>query len=110
MTLVDTGFEMSVTISPQSRTLTTWQAADLLNVSRPTVIKILDEGKLPFERVATHRKIRFADLLSFREQSHQEQYSALDAMSVDLDGESPLEEVLKDLSDARRAVATQRRR
>ena len=101
---------LSVTISPQSRTLTTQQAADLLNVSRPTVIKILGEGKLAFERVGTHRKIRLADLLEFREERRREQYAALDAMSVDLDDETPLDEVLDGLRDARRAVAAQRRR
>ena len=101
---------LSVTISPQSRTLTTQQAADLLNVSRPTVIKILDKGKLAFERVGTHRKIRLADLLEFREERRREQYAALDAMSVDLDDETPLDEVLDGLRDARRAIAAQRRR
>jgi excisionase family DNA binding protein len=100
---------LSVTISPQSRELTTQQAADLLSVSRPTVIKILDEGKLPFDRVGTHRKIRLADLLAFREQRRQEQYAALDAMSIDLDDETPLGEVLEELRAARRTVAARRR-
>jgi excisionase family DNA binding protein len=101
---------LSVTISPQPRTLTTQQAADLLNVSRPTVIKILNEGKLPFDRVGTHRKIQLADLLAFREQRRQEQYAALDAMSANLDDETPLDEILESLRDSRRAVAAQRRR
>lgn len=101
---------LSVTISPQYRRVTTQQAADLLNVSRPTVIKFLNEGKLPFERVGTHRKILLADLLSFREDRRREQYAALDSMSIDMDEETPLEEVLESLRDARRAVAARRRR
>jgi excisionase family DNA binding protein len=101
---------LSVTISPQSRTLTTQQAADLLNVSRPTVIKILDEGKLSFERVGTHRKILLTDLLAFREERRRQQYAALDAMNVDVDDETPLDEVLDSLRDARRTVAERRRR
>lgn len=101
---------LSVTISPQSRRLTTQQAGDLLNVSRPTVIKFLDEGKLPFERVGTHRKILLADLLTFREDRRREQYAALDSISIDLDEETPLEEVLESLRDARRAVAARKRR
>lgn len=100
---------LSVTISPQSRTLTTQQAADLLNVSRPTVIKFLDEGKLAFERVGTHRRIMLADLLAFREERRRQQYAALDAMSIDLDDETPLEETLDALRAARRAIAAQRR-
>jgi excisionase family DNA binding protein len=101
---------LSVTIAPLSRTVTTQQAADVLTVSRPTVIKILDEGKLEFERVGTHRKIRLAVLLAFREPLRREQYAALDAMSVGLDDETPLDEVLDGLRGARRAVAVQRRR
>lgn len=100
---------MSVTISPTSKTLTSQQAADLLGVSRPTVIKILNEGKIPFERVGTHRRISLSDLLAYREQRRTEQYAALAATSVDIDDESPLEDVLAELKAARRAVAKRRR-
>lgn len=101
---------MSVTVSPQSRTLTTQQAAGLLNVSRPTVIKILDEGLLPHERVGTHRRIRLDDLLAYREQRRREQYAALDAMALGADDESSIDEVLTDLAVARRVTAARRRR
>ena len=45
--------------------MTTKQAADFLNVSRPFVIKLIDEGKLAARMVGTHRRIRFADLVEF---------------------------------------------
>lgn len=100
---------LSVTISPVSQTLTTQQAADLLNVSRPTLVKILTEGALPFERVGTHRRIKLADLLAFREDRRRAQYATLEALSADVDEQASMDEVLERLREARRAVAARRR-
>ena len=100
---------LSVTISPMSRTLTTQQAADLLGVTRVTLVKLLEEKKIPFERIGTHRRVKLSDVLAFRAARKAEQYAALEALSAGTDDETPIDEVLEELRAARRAVAAQRR-
>lgn len=100
---------LSVTISPSSQTLTTQQAADLLGISRPTLIKALDGDKLPFTRSGSHRRIALTDVLDYREKRRQDQYAAIEALSVDVKESADIDEVLEDLKAARKAVAAKRR-
>jgi len=57
--------------------LTTKQAADFLNVSRPFICKLIDEGKLPARMVNRHRRVRFSDLVEFEQKSRIERKKAL---------------------------------
>jgi len=99
----------AVTVAPQVMTLTTQEAADLLGVSRPTVIKLLDEHKVPYERTGTHRRILLPDLLAYRESRRAAQYSALEATAVDIADEEDVDVTLRELREARRVVAERRR-
>jgi excisionase family DNA binding protein len=66
-------------------TLTTQQAADLLGMTRPTVINILDAGGIPFHRVGTHRRLRLVDVLDYRQRRRAAQYATLEATASELD-------------------------
>ena len=98
-----------MTVAPEATLLTTQQAADLLGVSRPTVVRLIDAGSLPSERHGNRRRIRLGDLLSYREQRRAEQYAMLAATAVDIDDEDDIDQVRQHLKDARRAVASRRR-
>lgn len=100
---------LAVTVAPRTLAVTTQQAADLLGVSRPTVVKLCDEGKIPFERIGTHRRLLLPDVLAYRENRRAEQYAALHATSVEIDDEEDLDVALGRLREARRAVARRRR-
>jgi excisionase family DNA binding protein len=64
--------------------LTTQEAADLLGVSRPYLIKLLEEGALPCTLTAgSHRRLRLADVLAYRRVRDRERRAALDEMSAE---------------------------
>lgn len=70
----------AVVIAPVHQLLTTQQAADLLGISRPTFVKLLDEGKIPYERPGRHRRVRLVDVLDYRNQRSIQRRAALDRM------------------------------
>ncbi len=70
-----------VMLTPMNREITTQEAADYLGVSRPTVIKLLDEGKMPFTRPGKHRRIRFEDVQAYRDTVDAERDRALAEMT-----------------------------
>ncbi|WP_300056381.1 helix-turn-helix domain-containing protein [uncultured Roseobacter sp.] len=74
---------------PLDSQLTTQQAADLLNVSRPHLIKVLERGDIPFERVGRHRRIKASELLKYKEKRDDKRASALADMA-EFDGKHGL--------------------
>lgn len=73
-----------MSLMPHDAELTTQQAADYLNISRPHLIRQLEAGKLQFRKVGSHRRIRFADLVAYERACREDQKKAL----VDLNEEA----------------------
>jgi excisionase family DNA binding protein len=73
----------AVEINPVEEELTTQEAADMLNVSRPFLIKLLSEGAIPFRMVGSHRRVKREDILSFkRKQDHASREALADLARI----------------------------
>ncbi len=69
-------------VAPLSLLLTTQEAADFLNLSRPTVVKLMEDGQIPFEKPNRHRRVKLEDLVSFQQRRRVERQAALNELTA----------------------------
>lgn len=74
---------LAITVAPQHTVLTTGEAAQVLGMSRPTLVRLLEAGEIPFEQPSRHRRIRLRDVLAYQERARRARAAGLDEMVRD---------------------------
>ncbi len=72
----------AVTLIPIHAELSTQEAADILNVSRPFIIKLIETGEIICRKVGRHRRIRFEDLMTYKQKIDSDRLQALDELAA----------------------------
>jgi excisionase family DNA binding protein len=85
----------AISIVPQEQELTTQQAAEFLNVSRPYLIKLLEQGDIPYIKVGSHRRVRFDDLIKYKQQRQTKRREGLKELTQFLQDEGFYDESSK---------------
>ncbi|MFG1605137.1 helix-turn-helix domain-containing protein [Actinoplanes sp. NPDC049265] len=86
---------MAISIAPHNTMLTTQEAADLLNISRPTLVRLLADGEIPHTMRGRHRRVLLRDILDYTERTRTERRTTLDEMAADTEDDGLYEATIE---------------
>ena len=80
--LTETSQGKAISIMPINSEITTQEAANMMNVSRPHIVKLLEQSVIPYHKVGSHRRIYLKDLLQYMEKNHNDRNKTLDELTA----------------------------
>lgn len=80
--LVEMGQGNAVMLTPVEKEVSTQQAADMLNVSRPYLVQLLEAGEIPFRQIGSHRRVKLEDLLIYKQHIYDKRYEVLNELTA----------------------------
>ncbi len=86
----------AITVAPHDTVLTTQEAADFLGISRPTFVKLLERGEIPYTQPGRHRRVRLVDVLAYQQRAREQTRKALDELVAVSDDASLYDDALDD--------------
>lgn len=94
----------AVSVVPYSMRVSTQEAAEMLGVSRPTLVRMLERNEIPYEQPGRHRRIKLADVMAFRDRTHVQAVERLDVLVAEASSEGLYDSPREDYTKALRAA------
>ncbi|QAY59537.1 DNA-binding protein [Microbacterium protaetiae] len=99
----------AVSVVPYAMALSTQEAAEMLGISRPTLIRLLEQGELPYDQPNRHRRLKLSDVLQYRERTHRATSERLDALTDEAAAAGMYDASSADYVEALRAARKRKR-
>ncbi len=94
----------AVSVVPVSQRIGTQEAAELLGISRPTLVRLLEDGEIPYDKPSRHRRLQLSDVLEYRDRSHSHAKETLDFMTAEASSLGLYDDDAESYVEALRAV------